>query len=289
MRPPHQLGAVVPAIRLENGVGLMVAPLVLPDRTFETVPWAAGEQIVADWSHVSWYAINRQSRIHLVTGGELATGIYIIDKPWLSEPQGGGTYTAGTSISSATYNGLYCLVGITNDPGDTLSWSGSGGLTLSEAEQYAFDTSLSPDGHAGYAFASISGTGVINIASSGSPTERFWGVLEIHVESGSPAFTTIVAADTESGSTTSMTSTLDVDIDPGSQIVPVTFFTPTSVTNYNGFVAGGNAMDYPTISNYTRELGVQLAPYARAVTTDYGINHFPVWRHIGGAGPIVPT
>lgn len=291
MRPPHQQGSVMLPMRAYEGngrsSGVMTAPLVLPDRTYEGVPWESGEIIGIEWQHVDWGFLHRQARIHLITGGELDTSVYFVDTPWRGSPYASGISTAGSSLPSDTYSGLYCLQAVNANGGDSFSWTGSGGLTLSESETFSFDFDEGGgfEAHYGYTFVNISGTGVISISSSSS-TGRVFGYTRISVASGSPDFSTIVAEElTETGSKAEKLVTLTDDIPAGSQIVPVVFFQVPQgqATQYSG---AGGAMEWPLVKNYTREVLIEKVPMYQADVASKGKNFFPLWRHIGGAGQI---
>lgn len=190
---------MLPSLRLENGFGFNGGYLYIPAREGlrpSGDALDAGDQIEASWAHADPRNNHFNSisvRVHDLNGWEDFTRIPTFDEPdiyypsdpWESTPWAGSTSAGGTGASFTVApffsspwdtNGFkYCIVGVSDSPGDVVSYSGA----VTGTEQYSFD--LAGYGHVGYSFCLVPfGTGNITISfASGVGPVKKWAVMRI--------------------------------------------------------------------------------------------------------------
>jgi hypothetical protein len=213
LHPASLMGAVIGSQRLTNGLGINKGTLYLPDR--DGPPLTAGEEITLSFSHFE--TINHFTwiggRAHIING--LLDTNYDYIHPWESDPWGGGL---GLPTSgSRTWNSFTTFETVTNDDGETATWTFPSSGT--HVEQYSWD--VTGVGHIGYLlhdFSVANETGSVSVSYSGSSTER---VGAINFNRGSPVTVGDMVGEHTETTTSEVTITLTEDIPVGSGLLLV--------------------------------------------------------------------
>lgn len=207
--PSALMGQVMSAAVIANGLAFLSGTLWLPDRDGPAL--ASGETLTIDYSHYdppahfSWMA----ARLHIVSGLEDERYAYL--NPWESAPWDGGigSYASG----SFTYHDFVSVVAVTNDDGETVTWSGA----IASAEQYGWDPA--GIGHIGYVFHDFAAptTNSLSASFSGSSTQRA-GAIQFNSRTGAVTVGDVVAEGTATD-TVRLGLTLTEDVPAGSQLI----------------------------------------------------------------------